>query len=167
MNKEHRIVNHTKSHAGSNENKSLKADQSTNGVASPKVLASPPIRSIPASSKKNQSSVGGLKGVASNNYTASLAKKQKNSTLAGLKKELIESLMKCDLYDGKWVRDDSYPLYKPGSCSLIDEQFDCIQNGRPDKDYLKYKWKPNGCSLPRYVNSIDFVVLSFVSNQIR
>ncbi|KAK4272602.1 hypothetical protein QN277_021134 [Acacia crassicarpa] len=142
-------VNHTRSPVKSNESKAVKTNQSTNAVASPKVLASPPLKSIPVSPKKNLSSVEGVKGVASNNYTASLAKKQRNSTLTGLNKELIESLMKCDLFDGKWVRDDSYPLYKPGSCSLIDEQFNCIQNGRPDKDYQKYKWKPKGCSLPR------------------
>ncbi|KAI4371274.1 hypothetical protein MLD38_019532 [Melastoma candidum] len=61
----------------------------------------------------------------------------------------LESLRKCDFFDGDWVRDDSYPLYKPGSCSLIDEQFNCILNGRPDKDYQKLKWKPKGCNLPR------------------
>ncbi|WJX11310.1 hypothetical protein P8452_01936 [Trifolium repens] len=62
---------------------------------------------------------------------------------------MMESLMKCDFFDGKWIKDESYPLYEPGSCNLIDEQFNCINNGRPDKDYQKYKWKPNGCTLPR------------------
>ncbi|KAI4310651.1 hypothetical protein MLD38_035614 [Melastoma candidum] len=61
----------------------------------------------------------------------------------------LESLRKCNFFDGNWVRDDSYPLYKPGSCSLIDEQFNCVLNGRPDKDYQKMKWKPKGCDLPR------------------
>ncbi|XP_054803164.1 protein trichome birefringence-like isoform X2 [Prosopis cineraria] len=142
-------VNHTRSPVRSDESKAAKGNQTTNVAASPKVLVSPPLQSVPVSPKKNLSSVEGVKGVASNNYTASLAKKQSNSTIPGQKNELIESLMKCDLFDGEWIKDDSYPLYKPGSCSLIDEQFDCIQNGRPDKDYLKYKWKPKGCSLPR------------------
>ncbi|KAJ6304021.1 hypothetical protein OIU77_017823 [Salix suchowensis] len=64
-------------------------------------------------------------------------------------KQGIDDLVNCNFFDGKWVKDDSYPLYKPGSCSLIDEQFNCILNGRPDKDYQKYKWKPKGCTLPR------------------
>lgn len=63
--------------------------------------------------------------------------------------DLIQSLMNCDLFDGNWVYDDSYPLYEPGSCSLIDEQFNCIVNGRRDSDYQKMKWKPRGCTLPR------------------
>ncbi|KAL1351398.1 hypothetical protein HN51_015308 [Arachis hypogaea] len=83
-----------------------------------------------------------VKGVVSGNYTASLAKKQSYD-------ELMESLAKCDFFHGEWVKDDSYPLYKPGSCPLIDEQFNCIGNGRPDKDYQKYKWKPKDCTLPR------------------
>ncbi|XP_021751337.1 protein trichome birefringence-like [Chenopodium quinoa] len=65
------------------------------------------------------------------------------------KKSLVASLIGCDLYDGGWVRDESYPLYKPGSCKLIDEQFNCFLNGRPDNDYQKLKWKPKGCTLPR------------------
>ncbi|KAI4365434.1 hypothetical protein MLD38_021418 [Melastoma candidum] len=61
----------------------------------------------------------------------------------------LELLRNCNFFDGKWVRDDLYPLYQPGSCSLIDEQFNCILNGRPDKDYQKLKWKPKDSELPR------------------
>ncbi|CAN1278094.1 Protein trichome birefringence [Linum perenne] len=75
--------------------------------------------------------------------------KQRNETVKQGIEALVESLEGCDLFDGEWVMDDSYPLYKPGSCSFIDEQFNCILNGRPDKDYQKYKWKPHGCTLPR------------------
>lgn len=88
------------------------------------------------------------------NYTNSLLRKQGNDTVSGTSAkqgtgDWIESLKKCDFFDGEWVKDDSYPLYKPGSCSLIDEQFNCILNGRPDKDYQKYRWRPKGCNLPR------------------
>lgn len=140
-------VNYTQSPARSNDNKSVKVIQSTNGVASPNCLASPPLQTIPISQKKNLSSVG----VVNNSHTASLTKKQRNLNLTGVKNESIVSLMKCDLFNGKWVRDDSYPLYKPDSCKLIDVQFNCAGNGRPDNDYQKYKWKPRGCSLPTYV----------------
>ena len=101
----------------------------------------------------------------SSNFTASPVKKQSNATKQSnetnsgnsgkeVKQGLdnrVQNLANCDFFDGEWVKDDSYPLYKPGSCSLIDEQFNCIINGRPDKDYQKYKWKPKGCTLPRYV----------------
>ncbi|PWA93165.1 hypothetical protein CTI12_AA073790 [Artemisia annua] len=79
----------------------------------------------------------------------------KNVTIFGKKEGngnedmLVKGLVDCDLFDGEWVRDDSYPLYKPGSCALIDEQFNCFKNGRPDLGFQNYKWKPKGCTLPR------------------
>ncbi|KAJ0950373.1 putative PMR5 domain, PC-Esterase [Helianthus annuus] len=63
--------------------------------------------------------------------------------------DLVKKLVNCDLFDGEWVKDESYPLYKPGSCSLIDEQFNCFNNGRPDNAYQMLKWKPKSCTLPR------------------
>ncbi|PKI43138.1 hypothetical protein CRG98_036444 [Punica granatum] len=56
----------------------------------------------------------------------------------------------CNLYQGRWVKDDSYyPLYPPGSCPHIDEPFDCHLNGRPDSRFLWYRWQPRGCNIPR------------------
>lgn len=64
----------------------------------------------------------------------------------------------CALYAGTWVRDDSYPLYQSSQCaSIIDAEFNCQMNGRPDSDYLKYRWKPLNCDLPRF-NGIDFLM---------
>lgn len=56
----------------------------------------------------------------------------------------------CDLFQGSWVYDDAYPLYDASLCSFIEKQFDCVGNGRPDRLYLKYRWKPNACELPKY-----------------
>ncbi|XP_028778485.1 protein trichome birefringence-like 41 isoform X1 [Neltuma alba] len=63
------------------------------------------------------------------------------------KKEELEG---CDLYNGRWLYDSSYPLYNSSQCSFIEFEFDCQQNGRPDDLYLKYRWKPNSCDLPRF-----------------
>nr|XP_043620163.1 protein trichome birefringence-like [Erigeron canadensis] len=63
--------------------------------------------------------------------------------------EMLKGLVDCNFFDGEWVRDETYPLYKPGSCSLIDKKFNCFSNGRPDLVFQQYKWKPKGCTLPR------------------
>ncbi|KAK9672987.1 hypothetical protein RND81_12G138800 [Saponaria officinalis] len=56
----------------------------------------------------------------------------------------------CDIFDGKWVMDDSDPVYSPGSCPFLDYAFNCFDNGRFDLGYLKYKWQPFGCDIPRF-----------------
>lgn len=61
-----------------------------------------------------------------------------------------ESSGVCELTRGKWVYDESYPLYTNASCPFIDEGFDCEGNGRPDKDHAKWRWQPQGCDFPRF-----------------
>ncbi|GFP88016.1 protein trichome birefringence-like 2 [Phtheirospermum japonicum] len=66
------------------------------------------------------------------------------------------SFEKCDIYSGGWVRDDSKPYYPSGSCPYIDRDFDCPANGRPDNEYVKWRWQPNDCDIPR-LNTTDFL----------
>ncbi|KAG8078856.1 hypothetical protein GUJ93_ZPchr0007g5245 [Zizania palustris] len=56
----------------------------------------------------------------------------------------------CDLYHGQWVFDFSGPLYTNNSCPVITQMQNCQGNGRPDKDYENYRWKPKECILPRF-----------------
>ncbi|KAM1055684.1 hypothetical protein ACFX13_029885 [Malus domestica] len=57
----------------------------------------------------------------------------------------------CALFAGNWVQDDSYPMYQSSECPLIiDPEFNCQMYGRPDSDYLKYRWRPLNCELPRF-----------------
>ncbi|XP_050377241.1 protein trichome birefringence-like 6 [Argentina anserina] len=75
---------------------------------------------------------------------------EKNELVSGGKLEDKRKNGVCDFTRGRWVYDESYPLYTNGSCSLIDEGFNCQGNGRLDKDYMKWRWQPQDCDTPRF-----------------
>ncbi|KAL0348813.1 UNVERIFIED_CONTAM: protein trichome birefringence-like 11 [Sesamum angustifolium] len=56
----------------------------------------------------------------------------------------------CDVFDGDWMWDESYPLYQSKDCRFLDEGFRCSENGRPDLFYTKWRWQPRECNLPRF-----------------
>lgn len=60
-----------------------------------------------------------------------------------------KSRVDCDVTKGRWVFDESYPLYTNATCPFIDEGFSCESNGRLDKGYMKWRWQPQDCSIPR------------------
>lgn len=70
-------------------------------------------------------------------------KKKKSSSSSSSSSE-------CDVTHGRWVYDESYPLYTSNSCPFIDEGFSCEANGRSDNDYMKWRWQPYDCDLPRF-----------------
>ncbi|OIV90713.1 hypothetical protein TanjilG_15099 [Lupinus angustifolius] len=56
----------------------------------------------------------------------------------------------CDLYHGNWIYDPLGPLYTNNSCPVITQMENCQGNGRPDKDYENFRWKPSQCDIPRF-----------------
>ncbi|CAI8617374.1 unnamed protein product [Vicia faba] len=56
----------------------------------------------------------------------------------------------CDYSKGDWIKDTSSPLYNDTTCGMMKEGRNCIKHGRPDSDYLYWRWKPSECYLPRF-----------------
>ncbi|XP_051121152.1 protein YLS7-like [Andrographis paniculata] len=56
----------------------------------------------------------------------------------------------CNLYHGNWVYDPTGPLYSNNSCPVLTQMQNCQGNGRPDKNYENWRWKPSQCELPRF-----------------
>ncbi|XP_016652724.1 PREDICTED: uncharacterized protein LOC107882029, partial [Prunus mume] len=56
----------------------------------------------------------------------------------------------CDFTRGRWVYDKSYPLYTNGSCPFIEKSFNCLGNGRLDENFMKWRWQPEDCDIPRF-----------------
>ncbi|KAK3028870.1 hypothetical protein RJ639_038555 [Escallonia herrerae] len=60
----------------------------------------------------------------------------------------------CNYFEGKWVYDENYPLYNASECPFVERGFSCLANGRKDKEYLKWRWKPNDCDIPNFNVSV-------------
>ncbi|KAI3411265.1 PMR5N domain-containing protein [Psidium guajava] len=56
----------------------------------------------------------------------------------------------CDLYHGSWFYDSLGPSYTNNTCPVLTQMQNCQGNGRPDKEYENWRWKPSQCDLPRF-----------------
>ncbi|XVE71991.1 hypothetical protein DITRI_Ditri11bG0002500 [Diplodiscus trichospermus] len=54
----------------------------------------------------------------------------------------------CDIFSGEWVPNADAPYYTNTTCWAIHEHQNCMKYGRPDTEFMKWKWKPDGCELP-------------------
>ncbi|WCJ38482.1 Protein trichome birefringence [Euphorbia peplus] len=97
-------------------------------------------------------------GYSSSNSSNLLYNGEEGSGFSGVEVEENGGLTmeNCDIFDGRWVRDESKPYYPAGSCPHIDRDFDCHLNRRPDDGFLKWKWQPNRCDIPSF-NATDFL----------
>ncbi|GAA0150353.1 hypothetical protein LIER_09313 [Lithospermum erythrorhizon] len=63
----------------------------------------------------------------------------------------------CDYSVGQWFWDENYLIQKYiENCPFLDPGFRCQQSGRRDMEFQKWRWKPQGCDLPRF-NASDLL----------
>jgi hypothetical protein len=92
--------------------------------------------------------------------TAALAVRHKPSKprhpRGGSHSRASSGMASCNMFQGSWVYDDAPPMYDTAGCPFVEPEFDCQKYGRPDKRYLRYRWRPASCELPRF-NGQDFL----------
>ncbi|URE36176.1 hypothetical protein MUK42_16581 [Musa troglodytarum] len=120
----------------------------------PKESTATPHKRVDGDAAKNHFS-SGLASTRNRTRTAR-PKVEKKGVSNSAEAEWISAMKVCDIFQGRWVEDDAYPLYPEGTCPHIDEPFDCHHNGRPDRSYQKLRWQPNDCQIPR-LNATDML----------
>ncbi|XP_057769904.1 protein trichome birefringence-like 19 [Salvia miltiorrhiza] len=80
------------------------------------------------------------------NYPTSLRETSPLSTY----ETSVESSEACDIFAGEWVPDPDAPYYTNKTCWAIHEHQNCMKYGRPDSDFMKWRWKPDDCDLPAF-----------------
>uniref|UniRef100_A0A0C9SAK8 TSA: Wollemia nobilis Ref_Wollemi_Transcript_2550_1433 transcribed RNA sequence n=1 Tax=Wollemia nobilis TaxID=56998 RepID=A0A0C9SAK8_9CONI len=133
---------------------------SLEGYPAPSAVYSPatvPLRSPENETARDNFTLGNEFLMPNSSFETSESVKGNNSGGIGIgetgqkkEKEKKQQLGQCDLSVGTWVWDESYPIYQSQNCPFIDGGFLCQENGRPDRDYLKWRWQPSDCDLPRF-----------------
>nr|TKS00482.1 hypothetical protein D5086_0000183460 [Populus alba] len=70
----------------------------------------------------------------------------------------IGIVKECDIFSGKWIPYPYGPYYTDATCSLIIDQHNCMKFGRPDTEFMKWRWRPEKCELP-FFNAKQFLEL--------
>lgn len=77
----------------------------------------------------------------------------------------------CDLYQGNWIYDSLGPLYTNNTCPVLTQMQNCQGNGRPDKEYENWRWKPFQCDLPpfdawKFLNLMRGKTIAFIGDSV-
>ncbi|KAL9226312.1 hypothetical protein vseg_002142 [Gypsophila vaccaria] len=105
----------------------------------------------------NVSSISIISSISSSTYTqdhsnedAVLQDEKTNEIPSTAHNSGISNEQTCDYTDGEWIQDNRGPLYNGSSCGTIKDGQNCMRHGRPDTDYLYWRWRPRQCNLSRF-----------------
>ena len=57
---------------------------------------------------------------------------------------------RCNIFSGNWTPYLEGPYYNHENCPYIADKQNCFMHGRPDREFLKWRWKPDECELPLF-----------------
>lgn len=89
----------------------------------------------------------------------------------GVRNTALDPNNKCDVFRGDWVLSSRGPLYTNDTKCLIDDRQNCIKYGRPDTEFMKWRWKPENCELPlfdaaQFLEVVKGKTLAFVGDSV-
>ncbi|XP_020265475.1 protein trichome birefringence-like 19 isoform X2 [Asparagus officinalis] len=60
----------------------------------------------------------------------------------------VNKAKECDIFRGEWIPSPNAPYYTNDTCWAIHEHQNCMKFGRPDTEFMRWRWKPKDCDLP-------------------
>ncbi|KAI3857201.1 hypothetical protein MKW98_010615 [Papaver atlanticum] len=77
----------------------------------------------------------------------------------------------CNIFEGEWIWNPNATYYTNTTCNHIHNHQNCMKFGRPDTDFLKWRWKPNDCELPifdpfKFLELVRGKALAFVGDSV-
>nr|GMC95125.1 protein trichome birefringence-like 19 [Ipomoea batatas] len=78
---------------------------------------------------------------------------------------------RCDIFKGNWVPYPEGPYYTNKSKCVIEDRQNCMKFGRPDSEFMKWRWQPGECDLPmfdagRFLELVRGKTLAFVGDSV-
>ncbi|CAL5325976.1 unnamed protein product [Camellia sinensis] len=78
---------------------------------------------------------------------------------------------KCDMFKGDWVPYPEGPYYTNETKCLMDNRQNCMKFGRPDTEFMKWRWKPDECELPlfdsaRFLELVRGKAMAFIGDSV-
>nr|GLL26511.1 protein trichome birefringence-like 19 [Ipomoea trifida] len=78
---------------------------------------------------------------------------------------------RCDIFKGNWVPYPEGPYYTNKTKCVIEDRQNCMKFGRPDSEFMKWRWQPDECDLPmfdagRFLEVVRGKTLAFIGDSV-